>query len=56
MTVSVRLDSGILDAGVDDRRSVYEMNDRRFAEEFFGDGGCDEGALALLLIMEREAP
>lgn len=38
----MRLDSGIVDAGADVRRSVYEMNDSLF-EGPLGDGGaCDE--------------
>lgn len=36
----VKLDRGNVDAGVEDRRSVYEMKERRL-EEFLGDGGCE---------------
>ena len=36
----VRLDNGIAEAGVDERRSAYEIKDNRFVT-FLGEGGCD---------------
>ena len=36
----VSVESGMADAGVEDRRSMYEMNDNRFVT-FLGEGGRD---------------
>lgn len=45
----MKLDSGSVDAGVDERRSVYEMNDRRF-DAPLGEGGACEASPPLAVV------
>lgn len=37
--------SGSVDEGVEERRSVYEMNERRLAAAEWGEGGCERVAV-----------
>ena len=36
------------DAGVDERRSIYDMNERRFVT-FFGEGGSDGNGAGIVI-------
>lgn len=44
----VSVDSGMAEAGVEDSRSMYEMNDSRFVM-FFGDGGCEDRGAGIVI-------
>lgn len=45
----VKLESGSVDAGADERRSVYDMNESLF-DAFFGDGGACEANPPLMVV------